>query len=108
MPLHASLGVDESFVPGDAKKQEIDKAINPLHQGETGKAMQALNLVKIDVVLAIELFPLKWAESHIDKAAKPISEGKFYESKLPLKQVEDSLVIETFAIDDIQRLNNGS
>ena len=108
VPMNASLGVVEGFVPDESKMKHIAKANEHLHKGETKKAVEVLKLGAIDVALSTELVPLKSAKSHIDEAVRLIGDGKYYEANLALKALEDAVVIETFAVDAIPKTKAGS
>lgn len=108
VPFNASLAVAETVVPDEAKMKTIAQANEHLHKGETKKAIEVLKLGEIDVALTTELVPLKLAKAHIDDASKLIGEGKYYEANLALKAVEDAVLIETYAIDEVPPLKGKS
>lgn len=108
VPFNASLAVAETLVPDEAKMKTIAKANEHLHKGETKKAIEVLKLGQIDVALTADLIPLKLAKAHIDDATKLIGEHKYYEANLALKSVEDAVLIETYAIDQVPQLKGKS
>jgi hypothetical protein len=99
IPFDASLTVLDTFVPSAENAKHIAKANEHLHKGEKKEALDVLRLGEIDVAVTAGLIPVKLAKQHIDEAAKLLGEGKYYEANLALKAVEDSAVVETFAID---------
>jgi len=103
VPFDAALTVMDSYEPSEAKSEHIAKANEHLHKGEKTEAMEALKLGEIDVAVTTSLVPVKLAKAHIDEAAKLISEGKYYEANLALKVVDDAVVVETLAIDDLPK-----
>lgn len=100
VPYDASLTVADTFVPTEEKMKHIAKANEHLHKGEKKQALEVLKVGNVDVAFATSLMPSKFAQKHIDDAAKLLDEGKYYEANLELKAVEDAVVIETFGIDE--------
>jgi hypothetical protein len=103
VPFDASLTVLDTFEPSEKKAEHIAKANEHLHKGENKKALEALKLGEIDVAVATSLVPVKFAKEHIEDAAKLVREGKYYEANLALKAVDDSVVVETYAVDSVPK-----
>ena len=103
VPFDANLTVMDTYEPSEAKAEHIAKANEHLRNGEKKEAMDVLKLGEVDVAVTASLVPVKLAKEHIDAAAKLIGEGKYYEANLALKAVDDAVVVETFAIDDLPK-----
>jgi hypothetical protein len=103
VPFDANLTVMDTYEPSEANAEHIAKANEHLRKGEKKEAMDVLKLGEIDVAVTTSLVPVKLAKEHIDEAAKLIGEGKYYEANLVLKAVDDAVVVETFAINDLPK-----
>jgi len=100
VPYGASLTVLDAFEPTDTKAEHIAKANEHLHKGEQKEALEALKLGEVDVAIATDLVPVKFAREHIAEAADLIGQGKYYEANLALKAVDDAVFARVFAIDE--------
>lgn len=103
VPFDANLTVLNTFEPTADKEKHIAKANEHLHKGEKQEAVKALKLAEIDVAVTTSTVPVKFAKEHIDRAAKFVAEHKYYEANLALKAVDDSVLVETYAIDDVPK-----
>jgi hypothetical protein len=101
VPFSSDLTVAETFKPNKENLEHISSANKHMQKGETGKAIQDLKVNGIDVALTTEMIPIQTARTHIEDAAKLISDGKYYEANLALKAVEDSVVTDIFNTDAI-------
>jgi hypothetical protein len=101
VPFDANLTVLKDFEPTAEKTKQIAKANEHLHKGEKQEAVKALKLAEIDIAVTTRMIPVKFAKERIDQAAKLVAEHKYYEANLALKAVDDSIIIETYAIDSI-------
>lgn len=108
VPFDASLSVAESFVPDKDKMEHINEANKHMRRGKTREAIEELKLGEIDVSLTTEMLPLQFAKSQIIDAAKLIDEGKYYEANLALKSVADSVIYETYSVDDLPKTQSNS
>ena len=104
VPFDANLTVLQDFEPTTAKKEQIAKANEHLHKGEKQEAIKALKLAEIDVAVTTRMIPVKFAKERIDQAAKLVAEHKYYEANLALKAVDDSVIVETYAIDSVPKI----
>ena len=101
VPFIANLAIVDDVVPNEAKSKYLRLANEYLHKGEPWNAIHALRRGKIEVVMTSEMVPLKSARARVASAVRRIRAGRYVEAKLDLKMVEDSVVIETFGIDEI-------
>jgi hypothetical protein len=99
VPFDAILTVAEGFVPTKKKLEHINKANQHFKRGEKKEALETLKLGDVDVSVTTQLVPVQFAEARIKGAEKLMNEGKYYEANLQLKAVEDSVLIETLAVD---------
>jgi NhaP-type Na+/H+ or K+/H+ antiporter len=104
VPFNAGLSVSELLEPSKVKKENIAKANQHLHKGETRKAVEALKVGGIDVALTTELLPVQAAKVNIEDAARLIGDGKYYEANLDLKAVEDSVITEIYNTDSVPKV----
>lgn len=103
VPIDASIALADSFVPTPEKAEHIEKANEHIKAGDKKQAVEVLRLAEIDVVFSTVVVPIKFASAHIDDAAKLIAQGKYYEANLALKAIEDSLVFESFGIEEVPK-----
>lgn len=99
VPFNADLSVLDTYLPTQEKSDHIDKANQQLSKGEREKALETLKLGEVNVAISTNLIPVKFAQEHINMAAKLITQGKFYEANLALKAVDDATMIQTVALD---------
>ena len=95
IPVDARLTLADDLVLTPEKKARIDKVNEHLKKGEYKQAVEALRADEIYVTISTALLPLDGATKTVDKAAKLLGEGKYYEANLALKKAEDSIVIDS-------------
>lgn len=103
VPYDASLTVADTFVPSEENKKHIAKANEHLHKGEKKQALEALKLGNVGVAFTTWLIPVKFAQQHINDAARLIADGKYYEANLALKAVDDAVVAELVGVDEVPK-----
>ncbi|GJL81394.1 MAG: protein YfdX [marine bacterium B5-7] len=101
VPFDTSMTLSEDFVPTPEKQVTIGKANDHLAKGDKDKALETLKLADIDVNLSAAFIPSKASIGHIEDAIKLIGEGKYYEANLALKAIEDSVVVQSFNMDEV-------
>jgi YfdX protein len=100
VPYDAALTVADTFILTEENKKNVAKANEHLHKGQKKEALEALKLGNVDVAFTTWLIPVKFAQHHINDAAKLIADGKYYEANLALKAVDDSVVTELIGVDE--------
>ena len=100
VPYDATLTVADTFIPTEENKKHIAKANEHLQKGQKKEALEALKLGNVDVAFTTWLIPVKFAQQHINDAAKLIADGKYYEANLALKAVDDAVVAELIGVDE--------
>jgi hypothetical protein len=101
VPFDVQLAVSDSFVASPEKNKHIAEANEHLKKGNRKEAISALKLADIDVVYSAALIPVKLSQQRIKDASRLIEEGKYYEANLALKAVEDSVLFDTFGVDEV-------
>ncbi|WP_339763240.1 YfdX family protein [uncultured Hoeflea sp.] len=101
IPFDTSMALSEGFMPTPEKQATLAKANEHLAKGDHKKAVDVLKLANIDVTISGAFIPVKASLSHVADASKLITEKKYYESNLALKAVEDSIVMQSFGIDEV-------
>jgi len=101
VPFDANVALADSFVATPEKVDHVKKANQHLMKGEKKEAIDTLKLASIDVVFTTAMLPVKLAQAHISDAAKLINDGKYYEANLALKAVEDSVLIDSYGIEEL-------
>ncbi len=100
VPYDAAMTVADTFVPTEENRKHIAKANEHLRKGEKQEAVEALKLGAVDVAFTTWLMPVKFAQQHINDAAKLVADGKYYEANLALKAVDDAVIAELVAVDE--------
>jgi cellobiose-specific phosphotransferase system component IIA len=113
VPFDASFTVMDVFEPTNTntKAQDQDhiaKANQHLNKGEQKQAMEELKLGETDTAVSAGLVPVKFAQEQIAEAARLVSDGKYYEANLALKSVDDAVIVQTFAIDEMAQVQGDS
>lgn len=103
VPFSASLTVLNTFEPTPEKAKHIANANAHLHKGNKREAIEALKLADVDVAIATSMVPVNFAKQQIDQAAQYVADQKYYEANLALKAVDDSVFIETYAVDAVPK-----
>ena len=103
VPFDANLTVLNAFEPTKEKAEHIAKANEHLHKGEKQEAIKSLKLAEIDVAVTTSMIPVQFAKERIDQAAKLVAAHKYYEANLALKSVDDSVLVETYAVDAVPK-----
>lgn len=97
VPFAAMLTVGEGLVPEKHKTEHVSKTNH--HASRSKKDDESFKLVGIDMGVTTQLVPVKLAEQHIQDASKLVDGGKYYQANLQLKAVEDSVLMQTVAVD---------
>lgn len=95
VPIDARLTLADDFVLTPAKAEKIAKVDAHLKKGETKEAVEVLREAGIYLNISVVLLPLDSARSALEKAAKMVEEGHFYDANLALKSIEDSVVVDS-------------
>jgi len=101
VPFDTSLALTEGFKPTPEKQASLKTANEHLAKGDSKKAVDELKLANIDVTISGAFLPAKASLSHVTDAANLISKQQYYEANLALKAVEDSIVMQSFNIDEV-------
>ncbi len=97
LPIDAHLTLADDFVLTPAKAEKIAKVDEHLKKGETKQAVEVLREAGIYLNISVVLLPLDSATAALEKAAKMVGEGHFYDANLALKSIEDSVVIDSIS-----------
>ena len=95
VPVDAWLGLSEDFVPTQAKKDSIKKADEHLKAGDRAKALATLKEADIGVSVTRVLMPMDATEKQVTQAATLLSQDKYYEANLALREAEGGLITDT-------------
>ena len=101
VPFDTSIALSEGFKPTPEKQVTLQKANEHLAKGESKKAVDELKLANIDVTIAGAFIPAKTSLSHVTDAGKLLDQKQYYEANLALKAVEDSIVTQSFGVDEV-------
>jgi hypothetical protein len=101
VPFDVQLAISDSFVASPEKNKHIAEANEHLKKGNKKEAISVLKLADIEVVYSAALIPVKLSQQRIKDASRLIDEGKYYEANLALKAVEDSILVDTFGVDEV-------
>jgi hypothetical protein len=113
VPFDASFTVMDVFEPTNTNtraqdQDHIAKANQHLNKGEQKQAMEELKLGETDTAVSAGLVPVKFAQEQIAEAARLVNDGKYYEANLALKSVDDAVIVQTFAIDEMAQVQGDS
>lgn len=101
VPFDSSIGLVEGFKATPEKQAALSKANSHLAKGEQKKAITVLKETNVDVTFSAALIPVKASASHLNDAADLLGQNKFYEANLALKALEDSVIIDSYGVDEI-------
>ncbi|MGB1110124.1 MAG: YfdX family protein [Gammaproteobacteria bacterium] len=129
VPFDSSLVLRDVFVPATQQASEqqakaAESGTQPTAPSQQAKASDEteqpasaapnadqgyrVKLTEAGIAVSAGLIPVNYAKQHIAQAAKLVGEGKFYQANLALKAVDDSVLIETYALDETPLLQSGS
>ncbi len=101
VPFQMAMGVAEDFVPSEDTAAPLQQANEHLAKGDQKQAAEVLKSADIDVTVTAAMAPIDQSVAKTKDAAALIRDGKYYEANLALKDIEDSIVVEAYAIDAI-------
>ncbi|MGB0723391.1 MAG: YfdX family protein [Gammaproteobacteria bacterium] len=101
VPFDASLTIMGAYEPSEKKARHIAKANRHVRRGEQKQAVAELKLAEIEVAVSTGLVPIEFAQEHVAQASRLVADHKYYEANLALKAIDDSVVVETFAVDEL-------
>ncbi len=95
VPVDARMSMSEDYVRTPEKQSHIDKANQSLKSGDTQGAVRELKLAGIDMNYTLVLMPIASSENHLQMALTLADAGKYYESTVALKAIEEGLIADT-------------
>ena len=95
VPVDARMSMAEDYVRTPEKQGHIDNANKNMKSGDTQGAIRELKLAGIDVNYTLVLMPIASSENHLQMALTLADAGKYYESTVALKAIEDGLIADT-------------
>jgi hypothetical protein len=101
VPVDGQIVLADDFVMTPEKKSHVEKANEQFKKGEHAKGLEELRLGEIDVNYTRWWLPLASAEGHLNQAIKLADDGKYYESNLALKAIEDSITTDSISFGDV-------
>jgi hypothetical protein len=101
VPVDGQIVLADDFIMTPEKKSHVEKANEQFKKGEHAKGIEELRLGEIDVNYTRWWLPLASAERHLTQAIKLADEGKYYESNLALKAIEDSITTDSITFNDV-------
>jgi hypothetical protein len=109
VPFEMAMGLAEDYVPTADDADALQQANDHLARGDQKRAADILANADIGVTVTAAMVPIDGSVTRVKDAAALIGEGKYYEANLALKAIEDSIVVEAYAIDAVpaQGANNG-
>lgn len=82
-------------------EKAVGKANGQMAKGDTKGAADTLKASNINVSVAAAMVPASQSVTQLQDAEKKIKSGNFYEANLALKKVEDGVVIDQWALNDV-------
>jgi hypothetical protein len=104
VPYDTALTVMDSFEPKQTKARHTPTSRKRPHHSKQKKGEETLKLSDTDVVLSTDMIPVDFARQHINEASSLVKEGKYYEANLALKAVDDSVFIQTYALENVPKV----
>ncbi len=101
VPFDVSMSLAEGYKEMKNKSEKIKKANKYIEKGKEKKAIEVLKLANVDVTITAALIPIKAANNHVSDALKLLKEKKYYEANLALKALSDSVIVESYGVDEI-------
>lgn len=99
IPVDGSMTLGEDYIDTPEKTAGVAKANEQLKKGAHKQAMETLKLANVDVSFVMEVAPFDKTTAGIEKAAKLIDAGKYYEANQALKGVEDGYRFDVTDVD---------
>ncbi|MHA3916725.1 YfdX family protein [Halovulum sp. GXIMD14793] len=101
LPFDMSMTLMENYKATEENKLALQRAYGLFESAEPDEAIEVLRVAEIDVEVSAALMPAQQSMMHLQDAAALLSEGKYFEANLALKQVEDGIVVDVFEIDAV-------
>jgi hypothetical protein len=100
VPVDGQVVLADNFVVTPEKQAHIAKANEHFQKGNHKEAMEELRQGEIDVNYSRVWMPLAKSQSSLDKAIQLAGAGKYYESNLALKSIEDGLTVDSVMLTE--------
>jgi hypothetical protein len=107
LPVDGSVAVAENYMETPDKSANIAKANQQMKEGNSEGAKETLRLAGVDVVLNMEVAPLKKTEDGVTKAEQLLNQGQYYQANLALKSVQDGIRYDVVDMSGNPRSGNG-
>ena len=105
VPYDTTLTVMDSFEPQGTRARHMPTAAQKHHHhSKQQKGEDTLKLSETDVVLSTNMIPVDFAKQHINEASSLVKEGKYYDANLALKAVDDSVFIQSYALENVPKV----
>lgn len=101
LPFDSNLVLAEGFVPTPEKERHLKEANGKLSKGDSKGAAETLKLANIDVTVNVAMIPAVNSLKNVNDALELLKSKNYYEANLALKAVEDSVVIDGYALNSI-------
>ena len=108
VPFETSMGLAEDFVPSQDNAATLQQASDHLAKGDQKQAAEVLKNANIDVTVTAAMVPVDRSMTRAKDAMNLIRDGKYYEANLALKDIEDSILVEAYAVDAIPAQGTGN
>jgi hypothetical protein len=102
------MGLAEDFVPSQDNAATLQQASDHLAKGDQKQAAEVLKSANIDVTVTAAMVPVDRSMTRARDAMNLIRDGKYYEANLALKDIEDSILVEAYAVDAIPAQGTGN
>lgn len=103
VPVDGRITLADDFVMTPEKQVHAEKANEQLKKGDQAKALEELRLSAINVNYTRAWMPIESAEKHLDQAIKLANGGKYYQTNLELKAIEDSVTVDSIALSELPK-----
>jgi hypothetical protein len=101
VPFETALGLAEDFVPTADDTTTLQQANDHLTKGDQKQAAEVLKSADISVTVTAAMVPIDKSVARARDAETLMGQGKYYEANLALKDIEDSIMVEAYALDSI-------
>lgn len=106
LPIDVSMGLSETFTDTKENKAALQKAYGMMQSGSKDQALDVLRAAAVDVNMTAALLPMQDTGAQLAKARSLIDQGKYFEANLALKAIEDSVVVQSYALNAIPQQGN--
>lgn len=103
VPFDTRIAMLDVYERDDAKADAPSgKTAHHGSQGKKDQGDETLKLDEVDLAVSTGLVPVKFAKQQIVDASSLLEKGDYFKANLALKAIDDAILIQTIAADDVE------